>query len=135
MKRHHHIVKKAPPSWWVRFAVLALACLQVVAPTWHICAEGASGSPGHKMAIAHESCAMPQASSHQSDSAQLSNQPMAMDHCLAKLLQHVLGNSQFHLVLDFNATTVSILAEAPADNPLIRVLSVQQARGPPTHLL
>lgn len=136
MQRRQYLDKKAPPTWWVRCAVLFLACLQVVAPTWHVCAEGASGSAHeHQMAMAHDACSMPQMSSHQNDSTQLNNQPMAMDHCLAKLLQHVLGNNQFRLELDFNAITVSVLVEAPADNPLTRALPVKQARGPPSYLL
>lgn len=60
---------------------------------------------------------------------------MPEDFCLARMLQHVLGNSQFRLVLDLNAVTISILAEHPADTPLIRSLPVKQARGPPLHLL
>ena len=136
MQRHRHIYRNAPPSWWVRCSVLALACLQVVAPTWHICAEGATGAaPGQKLAMAHSSCAMPQSASNDNSFSQLKNQPMAMDYCLARLLQHVLGNNQFHLVLDFNAVTVSTLADAPADDPLNRTLSVIHARGPPFHLL
>jgi len=136
MKSHRHIRRKDAPPWWVRCAVLALACLQVIAPTWHICAEGATGAaPGQMASMTHESCSMPQMSSNQDDSLQLNNQPMAMDYCLAKMLQHILGNSQFRLVLDFNAVTVSVLAEHPADHPLIHSLPVNHARGPPSHLL
>lgn len=135
MQRHGKLERKSPPSWWVRCAVLMLACLQVIAPTWHICSMGADGpAPGQKMAMAHCACDAPQASG-KSDTVQLNNQPMAMDFCLARMLQHILGNSQFRLVLDFNAITVSTLAEPPAATPLIRVLPVQQARGPPSHLL
>jgi len=55
--------------------------------------------------------------------------------CLAKLLQHVLGNSQFRLVLDFNAVTIAILPEPPAASPLLRAIPVNCARGPPRLLI
>jgi len=135
MQRHRKLERKSPPSWWVRCAVLLLACLQVIAPTWHICSMGADGpAPEQKMAMAHCACAMPEVSPS-NDKSQLNNQPMAMDYCLARMLQHILGNSQFRLVLDFNAITVSTLVEPPAASPLIRALPVSQARGPPSHLL
>ena len=139
MQRQYLQVKKTPPSWWVRCAVMALACIMVVTPTWHICPEGAADSAhGHDMAMGHQACATPQSSHTQShsghDSAQLQNQPVAADFCLAKLLQHVLGNNQYHLVLDFSAVTVSTLTVHPADIPLIRALPVTHARGPPSYL-
>jgi hypothetical protein len=55
--------------------------------------------------------------------------------CLAKLLQHVLGNSQFRLVLDFNAITIATLPELPAASPLLRTIPVDRARGPPRLLI
>jgi hypothetical protein len=136
MQRHRKLERKSPPSWWVRCAVIALACLQVVAPTWHICSEGATGNPpGQNSAMARCACSLPQTSANEDGSNQLSNQPMAMDFCLARLLQHILGNSQFRLVLDFNAVTVSDFANPTADSPIIRALPVQQARAPPSYLL
>jgi hypothetical protein len=136
MQRQRKLERKLPPAWWVRCAVIALACLQVIAPTWHICSEGADGpAPGQKMAMAHCACDAPQTSANKNDAVQLNNQPMAMDFCLARMLQHILGNSQFRLVLDFRAATISTLVEHPADAPIIRTLPVQQARGPPSHLL
>jgi hypothetical protein len=135
MQRNRKRQRIAPPSWWVRCALLALACLQVVAPTWHICSMGATGpAPGQQMSMEH--CGMP--SMQQSvklGTATLSNLPMEEDFCLARLLQHVLGNSQFQLVLDFNAIPVSSLQEHASSIPLHRTLPVTQARGPPSHLL
>jgi hypothetical protein len=110
--------------------VIALACLQVVAPTWHICSMGATGpAPGQQMSMQH--CGMTSMQqSGKPGTAALDNLPMD-DLCLARLLQHVLGNSQFRLVLDFSTVTIATLPEPPAASPLLRTIPVDRARGPP----
>jgi hypothetical protein len=103
----------------------------VVAPSWHICPMGTDGAmPGKQMIMAHAHM-MPKTASARHITNQLNNQPVPEDFCLARMLQHVLGNSQFRLVLNFNSVIVSILADPPAGIPLIRALLVNLARGPP----
>lgn len=135
MRQRRNIEKTSPPSWWRRCALLALAGLMMVAPTWHICSMGASGTVPGQMGMTHQACMMPEASSGGNITNQLNNQPIPEDFCLARMLQHVLGNSQFRLVLNFSAVTISTFTNHPADTPLIRAFPVMLARGPPSHLL
>jgi len=108
--------------------VIALACMQVVAPTWHVCAMGATGpATSQSASMPHCACTMPQSSSHQTT---LNNLP-ADDFCLARLLQHVLGNSQFQLVLDFSSQTIATLTTEDAVLPDTPAFPVRQARAPP----
>ena len=136
MQRNRNRQRIAPPSWWVRCAIIALACLQVVAPTWHICSMGAgSTAPGQQISTPRCSCDMPSmGNSGKPGEAVLSNYQTEA-FCLAKLLQHVLGNSQFRLVLDFSAVTIATLLEPPAASPLLRTIPVDRARGPPRLLI
>jgi len=127
-RRQQQAFRTAPPVWWLRCLVIALACLQVVAPTWHVCAMGASmPAMAQSVNMPHCACAMPQSSSHQ---ATLNNLP-ADDFCLARLLQHVLGNSQFQLVLDFSSQTIATLTAEDAALPDTPSFPVRQARAPP----
>lgn len=118
----------APLAWWLRCLVVVLACFQVVAPTWHVCAMGASGPATEQSAsMPHCACAMPESSPHQATFSNI----VADDFCLARLLQHVLGNSQFQLVLDFSSQTIATLTTEDAVMPDTPAFPVRQARAPP----
>lgn len=80
-------------------------------------------------------CGMPsmQQSSKPGTSA-LANLPVEVS-CLAQLLRHMLGNNQFHLVLDFSTVTIGILPGPPAVSPLLRTISIDRARDPPRLLI
>lgn len=122
------------PTWWVQCAVVALACLQVIAPTWHICSMGATGpAPSHQAAMAQCACSAPTQDGNAQNVSQIDN--VFEEHfCLAKLLQSMLGNSQYRLILDFNPATVGVLKDDFVSIALTRSLPVEQARGPPLFL-
>lgn len=144
MRRQRLDIPVKTPSWWTRCAIIALAIIQIVAPTWHICSMGAmpmehsgmvtmSGmhhDHNHSMDgsdMANMSEGMSEAPD---DNSYLSNLP-EVDFCLALILHQMLSNNQFNFTPDFTSQTIAVFHDVSDALAFVRVILVHQARAPP----
>lgn len=143
MRRQRLDIPVKTPSWWTRCAIVALAIIQVVAPTWHICSMGAvpmehsgmvmmsgmhhdHGMDGADMANMSEEVV-----EATEDTSYLSNLP-EVEFCLALILHQMLSNNQFNFTPDFTSQTISVFHDSSNALAFVWEIFVWQARAPPS---
>jgi hypothetical protein len=147
MTRPRHVSARFQPTLWARLAVVLLAVLQVIAPSWHVCdmagGDRCASTSHHGMAMAGGDddaqrplicyCAeKPHADSPVKDRLEGVEAHSHSPFCLALLLQSMPGSVAavvpFHIMLLSPEFTPPVRRESAPPAAPVRHF---EARGPP----